>query len=588
MNSQRPRRTRLIVPAFLLAVACLAGVSVLSYDNTRALHQAGRRVAHTQEVRAGIEEVSGAMAAAQTAKLRFLLSGDERHLEQFDVDRGEVEVRLDRLEGLVADDPAQHFRLGELRTQVDDALRSARRAIVMRHAGALAPASVDSGSARTMRETAEIDRTIAAMQDHEARLLASRNELADATADRVLLTLGGLSFVTVALLVGAYLAARAEGRRRMQAERETRAANDMLTARVVELEWRTREVTALNEVSEMLQLCLTAAQAYEAMGQFVQRLVRQSSGFVAIIKDSRNVAECVASWGDLQGDSHFAPDECCALRAGRLIDTAPGGAIVRCTHRVAPESAMGRTVCIPLLAHGETFGVLHVYLPMEASPFATSEFSASMSTIGDPVALLARVSEQCAIALANLRLRERLQHQSIRDPLTSAFNRRYLEASLDRELSRASRNGHPVSLLMLDVDHFKQFNDRFGHDAGDTVLRELAGALHRSVRQEDIVCRYGGEEFAVLLPDTPLDAARERAEAICAAIRTIAIDHRGQRIGPVTASIGIASYPTHADHPRELVRTADRALYRAKELGRDRVELAPWLSVHRDGATARA
>ncbi|HEV2642531.1 MAG TPA: GGDEF domain-containing protein [Candidatus Elarobacter sp.] len=114
------------------------------------------------------------------------------------------------------------------------------------------------------------------------------------------------------------------------------------------------------------------------------------------------------------------------------------------------------------------------------------------------------------------------------------------------------------------------------------MLCELAAVLHRTVRQEDIVCRYGGEEFAVLLPEASLDVTRERAESILAMIRDIEIEQRGQQIGPISASVGVALYPTHADHPRDLIKMADNALYRAKELGRDRVEIATALTVRRE------
>jgi diguanylate cyclase (GGDEF)-like protein len=174
------------------------------------------------------------------------------------------------------------------------------------------------------------------------------------------------------------------------------------------------------------------------------------------------------------------------------------------------------------------------------------------------------------LALANLRLREALRNQSIVDPLTGLFNRRYLERILDRECRRASRSGRPISVLMLDVDHFKRFNDTWGHDGGDMVLRELASLMRHLFRGEDVACRYGGEEFVVLLTDTALEAAQARAEEFREAVHHLSVEYRRQTMGAITISIGIAAFPDQGLTPDTLIEAADRALYQAKAAGRDR------------------
>jgi diguanylate cyclase (GGDEF)-like protein len=171
-------------------------------------------------------------------------------------------------------------------------------------------------------------------------------------------------------------------------------------------------------------------------------------------------------------------------------------------------------------------------------------------------------------------LREVLRTQSIRDPLTNLYNRRYMEESLDRELSRAVRKHTPLSLMLIDVDHFKRFNDTFGHEAGDIVLRSLGHLLQSQLRSEDIVCRFGGEEFVVILPDAPLDGARQRGEQLREATKELITEFRGQTLGRVTLSIGISTFPAHGGTGATLVEAADAALYRAKKEGRDCVVLA--------------
>jgi diguanylate cyclase (GGDEF)-like protein len=179
--------------------------------------------------------------------------------------------------------------------------------------------------------------------------------------------------------------------------------------------------------------------------------------------------------------------------------------------------------------------------------------------------------ELASISIAGLNLRSRLEEQSIRDGLTGLFNRHFMEIALDRELRRAARQKKPVAIMMLDIDHFKQFNDTYGHEAGDTVLRELGEALLASVRNEDILCRYGGEEFVAILPDLTLDLAIERAEALRRMVSEMRVRMRGESLREITVSIGVAVYPQYGETMEEVMRVADRALYEAKNLGRNRV-----------------
>ena len=181
------------------------------------------------------------------------------------------------------------------------------------------------------------------------------------------------------------------------------------------------------------------------------------------------------------------------------------------------------------------------------------------------------VADTVAMALGSLRLRETLRHQSIRDALTGLFNRRYLEETLDRELARVRREHKPLGVMMLDLDHFKAFNDALGHEAGDKILRAVANVLRANARAEDIVCRYGGEEFIMILPDASLTITLGRAELICQAVRALGDDFRSGGAAAVTISIGVAGFPEHGDKGADIIRMADATLYQAKRAGRDQV-----------------
>jgi len=168
-------------------------------------------------------------------------------------------------------------------------------------------------------------------------------------------------------------------------------------------------------------------------------------------------------------------------------------------------------------------------------------------------------------------LREKLREQAMRDKLTGLYNRHYVEEWFGLELLRAQRHGRPIAAIMLDIDHFKRFNDSFGHEAGDLVLRELSGALGRSTRGSDVASRYGGEEFLVLLPECPFDAALRRAEQMRAEVAKLELRYDDRPLGPVSVSLGVAAFPDHAKKSAELLRCADEALYLAKQTGRNRV-----------------
>jgi diguanylate cyclase (GGDEF)-like protein len=253
----------------------------------------------------------------------------------------------------------------------------------------------------------------------------------------------------------------------------------------------------------------------------------------------------------------FDSSSCWALRTGHPHLVVAGDSTAPCAHAAGLKNTY---LCIPILAQGEALGILHFQATDEAPALADSELSLKTTFAG-----------QVGLSVANIRLREALRSQSIKDPLTGLYNRRYLEETLEREIRRAVRSEQALGVLMLDLDHFKKFNDTYGHDAGDTVLRETASFLSKSIRAEDIVCRFGGEEFVVILPTAELNNAHARAERIRSKLRELTVLHQGQSLGIVTVSVGVAALPEHGTSPRELLDAADAALYRAKREGRDRV-----------------
>jgi diguanylate cyclase (GGDEF)-like protein len=204
------------------------------------------------------------------------------------------------------------------------------------------------------------------------------------------------------------------------------------------------------------------------------------------------------------------------------------------------------------------------------------DFSEVMSEgLNEPLEQLAQtMADNIGLALANLKLRETLRGQAIRDALTGLFNRRYLEETLDREMQRVRRRGGKLGLMMLDLDFFKQFNDTYGHEAGDALLSSLGNLLRTRIRAEDIACRYGGEEFILILPEITLETLLKRAEAIRQGVANLQVHYRGQVLGNISISVGVALFPDHGDNRDDLLLAVDAALYQAKKQGRNTVVVA--------------
>ncbi|TVQ08647.1 MAG: diguanylate cyclase [Leptolyngbya sp. DLM2.Bin27] len=343
-----------------------------------------------------------------------------------------------------------------------------------------------------------------------------------------------------------------------QAAYDLQQANQQLETRVEELDQRNQQMQLLGKMSDFLQTCLKVEEVYPDLSTLIKPLFPNSTGGIFIINDCRDRVENVAIWGDqLDSTLDFSPQDCWALRRGLSHQVGPECLGLRCHHTEAKATT---TLCIPLVTLGEALGLFYL----------------STARIDRPTQQLARtVAEQIALTLAKLHLREKLQQQSICDPLTGLYNRRYLKETLGQVIHHAQRHRHTVGVIMLDIDHFKQFNDTYGHEAGDRVLQVVGQLLRDSVRDSDVACRYGGEEMTLVLPDSPPEVTLARAEAIRQGIGQLRVEYNGVILNPLSASLGVASFPDYGPTGNDVVKAADAALYEAKAQGRNRVVAAP-------------
>jgi diguanylate cyclase (GGDEF)-like protein/PAS domain S-box-containing protein len=353
---------------------------------------------------------------------------------------------------------------------------------------------------------------------------------------------------------------------------ERKQQEEALHAINAEREYWLREVqqhnwnmTLLNGMNEFLQRCVTVEAVYRVTALQVRQIFVDYTGALYIYNMHRTAAECVVTWGTEQPDEAVViPERCWALRRERPHIVSDTTSVPACQHMQQTASPPYPYICVPLQTQKQVFGLLHLRHTMTTTP-QHHEHQGWLATM---------VAVNIALTLSNIHLREQLHYQSIHDALTGLFNRRYMAETLKREISHAARYQQTIGVLMLDIDFFKRFNDTYGHEAGDVVLQAVGHFLQTHVRQEDVSCRYGGEEFVIIMPGAALEDTYRRAEQLCADIRLLNVHHKGEPLGAITISMGVASYPTHGLTAEALLNGVDQALYRAKSEGRNCIVLA--------------
>ena len=344
---------------------------------------------------------------------------------------------------------------------------------------------------------------------------------------------------------------------------ERKLMEETLRLSLADTERHDLQMIALHRMDGLLLACETRQEAHAIIAQSASVLFDGYAGGLIVKAETALDLQLVASWGE----NHrllpqFSPPNCWALRRGEPYEVTDPAHGVLCQHFATPPEYP--YLCLPLIVRGEILGLLHV---SSRGPLFEERFFEGRN-------LVVKVSESIKLALSNLHLREALREQAIRDPLTGLFNRRYLDETLHRELHRCQRNDEPLVVAMLDIDHFKHFNDAYSHDAGDAVLRAMGDLLKGFLRAGDIACRYGGEELTVILPGSTLDDARIRLDNLRRAIMQLRVIYNEDNLPTITVSMGIAAAGDQEVDAAALLGRADVALYQAKESGRNRVVVA--------------
>jgi diguanylate cyclase (GGDEF)-like protein len=558
------RLVRVRTSAFLLALALLVGVGAAAIWGLVQFSRSERWVEHTYQVLAQIQRVEADVRAAESVARAYRLTEDPIHYAEFLAATPQVRKGTDELVARVADNPAQTARAKEIRRRAAvriAELESLIRLQQARGADAAIAASRTGEGARLMQSLLEAEE---AMRAAENALLRARQQTSDMRARWVIGVVVIGTLLPIALLGLLMAGLSRENRRVRDLERQAREAMQELEQAAVIRDRLSEQRRVLGTYAGLLQSCQNLDEAMALTGRVVDELLPEAGGRCYVMRASQNLVESAGEFGSpaTASEDLMAPDACWALRRGQVHRTDAGHTGLRCAHVGAATHDDEWTLCVPMTAHGTTLGLMHV----------NGRASGGL----DPSQLdaIESIGEQLSQTMANLQLRESLRVRSLRDPLTQLYNRRYLEENLFRELQRCERRNLPVTVMMLDVDQFKRFNDENGHAAGDALLTRVGEVLIDLTRGEDIACRYGGEEFTIVLPQAGPEVAARRAEEIRAAIGGLSVIHMRRVLGPVSVSIGVACFPQHGGSPERLLAAADSALYRAKAEGRNRVVIS--------------
>jgi diguanylate cyclase (GGDEF)-like protein len=587
----------------LIALASLAGLLV---DASRQTSQSFAWAGHSVEVIEATEAALGDLREAESGQRGFIITRDPAYARSF-AERVESSARnMAVAVRQTNDNPLQHARAREIAALMAQRAAFLRQPLILARRGdfSAAVAIVVSGRGRELMDAMSV--RASGFLDEERALQTSRQEAADKrlASGRRLAIIGAV--VVALLVVGSFallirgirrplatmmhaMTALGEGERdaridtamgseefnrlaqgynamaerlrnavadQMNSERQLQTANAELHQNSETLRERGYVIELLGGMSHRMQAARTDDELAQIIEVFVPRVLPNVPGALYAHNNSRNCLVPIASWGgtDVSVDG-FAPERCWALRRGQSHYVAELGSDIVCSHVSEGEVYH----CEPLLAGGEVIGVLYLQGRIENE----NRFRMNVLT------------ENIASALVNHRLQRSLREQTIRDPLTGLFNRRYMEEALKLEIARASRAGTPLSLVMCDVDHFKRFNDEFGHDAGDAVLQIVAAEMRSRFRDGDVVCRFGGEEFTIIAPGTTADALAGRVEVVRRAIAELTVRHGNRSLGSTSMSFGIATWSSSmARDGSTLIQAADVALYQSKREGRNRATIS--------------
>ena len=531
-------RSRLLSLGIIVLVFAMVATAIAGFAHVTTQQQS---LTALREQSRQIQAIQQALTQAD-ADVLYFVRGDAGRLPTYFASLDVLRSEAKRLDGLATAG-------GEAGPVADivERLRSAwSQAVQLAAAGNAEAAETVLGEAATGRDVAAIAARIGAiLAEADAQFPLHEDRIRIGTLLVLLLQVGSGTLAMLGLIY-AFRSSRIEAAGRASA---VTAANQSR-----------EQVARLFEMADVLQSAEDHVDANAVLEATATDLVPDFPGALYVFNNSRDRLVLANSWGPHEGSrlpETINPNSCWAVKRGKPHTNRADGGKLCCDHHAGGEAVLE----IPMIARGEIVGLFQLFAGGEDA----EDRLASVTDLGSALA------DGMSLALANMALREKLRNQALRDPLTGLYNRRYMEDTLQRFVRLAGRENRDISVVMVDLDHFKRLNDERGHAFGDQVLRDTALTLINNLRETDVVCRYGGEELVVLLPDCPVERAADKAEALRQRIAELS----GALGADISASLGVASVPHTSQGVSDLLAAADAALYKAKQNGRNQVVTAP-------------
>jgi diguanylate cyclase (GGDEF)-like protein len=541
------RQIHFINACFAAVIILLIVVTYISYLQLGKFLTANNWVVHTLKVMDTTDNLLAAVLDAESITRGYLVTNEPKYIKNFDDNIDVIWSYFRTLKKCIQDNKNELERVATLEPILNERLNSMQNMIEFKHSQQKL-SEIGNLVNRGQDLNQEIRSVLNDIYQSELKLLQDREaELIDNFNMSLFLivfvsAIGIITLISILLYINYLLG--------------------YLNAFNKELEQRTKDLVKINEMNALLVGSDTLKETLHILSSYSRLLLPNFAGAIYLMKASANYLELITEWGDPKpGMRIFAPDQCWALKQGKIHEYSKNIDGIACVHTA--NSGAQTYICAPLLSQSEIIGVL--FLELNQSVHDAKEIK---NIIQKNKLLIQNLCSQIALAISNIRMHEVLKTRSTRDPLTHLYNRTFMSDTLERDLQRAKRKSASIAVIMMDIDTFKTVNDTFGHDAGDIILKRISNLLNDSVRGSDIICRYGGDEFLVILYDTSVEDAFKRIEHLRARIAGLQFEFNNVSYSP-TASFGIAMFPTDSENGENLIKAADEALYQSKHRGRN-------------------
>ena len=510
-------------------------------------------VFHTHKVMDASNNVLAAVLDAESVIRGYSLTDDKKYIENYDLKVNKIWQSFIVLKSLTSTNKEQQVRMQELERLLSDKVKTMDYGINYKKTHISPTVEGNSLVYHGQALSMQIKSLIKEIYQVEAVLLQAREDTTLESFNLNIYLAASITIVSILFIITVMI-----------------FINSLLShlqRSNAKLEEQAREMTTINLMNNLLSSSDSIKESMQIFSEYLKILLPFCDGAIYLLKSSGNYLESVVEWGKITVHNKvISPNQCWALRQGRIQEFYNDSTSIACEH-CQNSSTVVPYLCVPLLAQNEIIGILYLELVVTAD-----ENPAELKDlVKSNLLLIQNLAGQIALSISNIKMHEVLKTRSTRDPLTNLYNRSYLTDSLERDIQRAKSKHVSLAIVMVDLDYFKQANDKYGHDAGDTILKQISMLLVEATKQSDIVCRYGGEEFLMAYYDSTLEDTLARVEKLRKGISELEFIFRGAKYS-VTASFGVAMYTGLNNETAEnLIKAADEALYESKHAGRDKI-----------------